>query len=517
MKVVTVKAMQEADRRTITGLGVPGLTLMENAGRECAAAIVRRYGHDNASKAVIVAGKGNNGGDGYVIARLLAGQGWQVRTLVLARRGEIGGDAGTNLDLLPAGTVCFCPEGVVPFAGELADAAVIVDALFGTGLAKEVTGPFAEAIGLINASGRPVVAVDIPSGIHGTTGRVLGTAVRADLTVTFASAKVGQLLYPGAEHVGELCVVPIGIPDSILAETPGYEYVDAAAARSLVRPRGRTMHKGSLGHVLVIAGSRGKTGAAAMAANSAVRTGSGLVTLAVPAALHDILEVKTTEAMTVPLDDSGRAFLGALALPEILDLLAGRDAVALGPGISRNPETAALVHRLVTEIDLPLVLDADALNAVSEQPEILHGARSGKTILTPHPGEMARLCGCTVAEVERDRVAAAGEFAARHGVHMVLKGARTISAAPDGRIAINGSGNPGMASGGMGDVLTGVLVSLLGQGYDPFDACRLGVYLHGAAADLVAAEKGEIGIMATDVQERLPYAYRRLFNETPNL
>jgi NAD(P)H-hydrate epimerase len=308
-------------------------------------------------------------------------------------------------------------------------------------------------------------------------------------------------------------VVPIGIPDSILAETPGYEYVDAAAARVLVRPRGRTMHKGSLGHVLVIAGSRGKTGAAAMAANSAVRAGSGLVTLAAPAAIHDILEVKTTEAMTVPLDDSGRATLGALALPEILNLLAGRDAVALGPGISRNPETSALVHRLVTEIALPLVLDADALNALSEQPEILQNARSGKIILTPHPGEMARLCGCTVAEVERDRIVAARDFAVHHGVHLVLKGARTISAAPDGRIAINGSGNPGMASGGMGDVLTGVLVSLLGQGYDPCDASRLGVYLHGAAADLVAAEKGEIGMSATDVQEHLPYTYRWLMRE----
>jgi NAD(P)H-hydrate epimerase len=247
-----------------------------------------------------------------------------------------------------------------------------------------------------------------------------------------------------------------------------------------------------------------------MAANSALRAGSGLVTLAVPAALHDILEVKTTEVMTVPLDDSGRAFLGLLALPEILNLLAGRDAVALGPGISRNPETTELVHRLVTEIDLPLVLDADALNAVSEQPKILKFARTGKIILTPHPGEMARLCGCSVAEVERDRIAAATDFAVRHGVHLVLKGARTISAAPDGRIAINGSGNPGMASGGMGDVLTGVLVSLLGQGYDPCDACRLGVYLHGAAADLVAAEKGEIGMSATDVQERLPYAYKIL-------
>ena len=510
MKVITAEAMQEADRRTISGLGVPGLTLMENAGAGCTGVIQSRYGTAPCRKAIIVAGKGNNGGDGYVIARLLAEQGWQVMVLILASRGAIGGDACTNLELLPSGSLHFCPDGIAPFAGDLAEATVIVDALFGTGLAKEVTGPFAEAIDLINAAGRPVVAVDIPSGIHGTSGRLLGTAVRADLTVTFACAKAGQVLYPGAEYVGELRVVEIGIPESVLAETPGYDFVDAALARSLVRPRGRTMHKGSSGNVLVIAGSRGKTGAAAMAANSAVRAGSGLVTLAVPAALHDILEVKTTEAMTVPLDDSGRAFLGALALPEIRNLLSGRDAVALGPGISRNPETSGLVHRLVAEIDLPLVLDADALNAVSERPDILDASPSRSVILTPHPGEMARLCGCTIAEVERDRIAAAGTFATRHGVYLVLKGAGTISAAPDGRIAINGSGNPGMASGGMGDVLTGIIVSLLGQGYDPFDACRLGVFLHGCAADLVAADKGEIGISATDVQERLPYAYKIL-------
>ena len=510
MRVIAAEAMQEADRRTISELGVPGLTLMENAGRGSADLIHERYGAGPCRNAVIVAGKGNNGGDGYVIARLLAGRGWQVQTLVLAPREEIGGDARTNLDLLPLDKVRFCPTGIASSTGELADATVIVDALFGTGLAKEVAGPYAEAIDLITASGRPVVAVDIPSGIHGTTGRVLGTAVRADLTVTFASAKLGHILYPGAEHVGELRVVEIGIPESVLSEVPGYDFVDAAAARALLRPRRRTAHKGSFGHVLVIAGSRGKTGAAAMAANAAIRAGSGLVTLAVPAMLHDILEVKTTEAMTVSLDDSGRGYLGTLALPEVLTLLTGKDAVALGPGISWNPDTIAFVHRLAAEIRLPLVIDADALNAVSEQPDLLRSAPSRQIILTPHPGEMARLCGATIAEIERDRIGTARDFAVRFGVHLILKGARTVCAAPDGRIAINGSGNPGMASGGMGDVLTGILVSLLGQGYDPFDACRLGVYLHGAAADLVAAEKGEIGLSATDVQEKLPYAYKVL-------
>ena len=299
MKLFTAEAMREADRRPGTELGVPSLFLMENAGRGCVELIQRRYGASPVRKAVIVAGRGNNGGDGYVIARLLAAQGWRTMTLVVARREEISGDARTNLELLPPDTVRFSPEGILPFAGELAKATIVVDALFGTGLTREITGPPAEAVNLINAAGRPVVAVDIPSGIHGTTGKVLRTAVRADLTVTFAGAKVGQFLYPGAEYVGELRVIEIDIPPSILEESPGYDYIDASTARLLLRPRSRTAHKGSCGHILVIAGSRGKTGAAAMAANSAVRAGSGLVTLAVPTTLHDILEVKTTEAMTV--------------------------------------------------------------------------------------------------------------------------------------------------------------------------------------------------------------------------
>ena len=510
MKLLTAEAMQEADRRAITGLGIPGLHLMENAGRECARLIHERYGLSPSRTAVIVAGKGNNGGDGYVIARHLSEAGWQTLNLIVAERDEIRGDALTNLERLPAGTVRFCPDGIAPHTEELKCAAVVVDALFGTGLSREITGPSADAIDIVNRSGRPVTAVDIPSGIHGTTGQLLGKAVRADLTVTFAAAKLGHVLYPGAEFVGELRTVPIGIPDLLLSETPGCEFVDNAAARELLRPRERTAHKGTFGHLLVIAGSRGKTGAAAMAANSAVRAGSGLVTLAVPALLHNILEVKTTEAMTVSLDDAGRGHLSYLALPEIITLLAGRDAVALGPGLSWNSDTAELVHRLLPGIHLPLVIDADALNAVSERPDILTKVSSPAVILTPHPGEMARICGCSTADIERDRIAAATDIAARFGVYVVLKGARTVCAAPDGRIAINGSGNPGMASGGMGDVLTGILASLLGQGYPPFDACRLGVFLHGSAADLAAQEMGEIGITATDVQERLPYAYRQL-------
>jgi NAD(P)H-hydrate epimerase len=330
------------------------------------------------------------------------------------------------------------------------------------------------------------------------------------MTVTFALAKLGHILFPGADYSGKLHVIDIGIPAEVITQTEGYEFLDVAAVRPLLRRRDRTAHKGSFGHCLIIAGSTGKTGAAAMAANSAVRTGAGLVTLAIPASVNAILEVKTSEAMTLPLPDFGDGYLSGHARKVIADAFAGKDALALGPGISWHPETALLVRELVEQAGIPLVIDADGLNALSEDMSVLLRKPGTDVILTPHPGEMARLAGIATAAVEADRIGIAREMAARYTVYIILKGARTVIAAPDGRVAINGSGNPGMASGGMGDVLTGVLVALLGQGYDPFPACKLGVFMHGFAADLVAADKGEIGISATDLQERLPYAIHQL-------
>lgn len=512
MKVVTGDAMQRIDRRAIEEFGVPGSLLMENAGSGCVEAIIETYGGESPPAVLVVAGKGNNGGDGYVIARLLRAKGWQVRTVILAEQDEITGDARTNLDLLDSVSVTFSPPGagLSALQAGLQWAGLIVDALFGTGLKSEVRGTYAEAIRLINEVETPVVAVDVPSGIHAGSGEVLGVAVQAELTVTFALAKLGHILYPGAEQCGVLRIVDIGIPREVTEAAEGVEFVDREAARLLMRRRDRRAHKGSFGHCFIIAGSTGKTGAAAMTANSAVRTGSGLVTLAVPASLNAILEVKTTEAMTLPLPDEGAGFLADDAAAAIADAVKGKDAVALGPGISWNPATACLVRRLAAEIEAPLVIDADGLNALSEDPSVLAGKRSVALVLTPHPGEMARLAGATVDEVESDRIGVARGFAERWGVYLVLKGARTVIVAPDGRVAINGSGNPGMASGGMGDVLTGVVASLLGQGYDPFAACRLGVFIHGHAADMVAAEKGEIGMAATDVQERLPWAFSNL-------
>lgn len=513
MNVVTAEQMQQMDAEAIQRCGISGLDLMERAGEGCTAAIIDAYADTASTSALVVCGKGNNGGDGYVVARLLRARGWDVSVVILARREEIAGDAEINLNRLPADiTIHFCADQEslgrhlsVPF-----DHSIIVDALFGTGLKNEVGGLFFQAISLINKASCPVVAVDIPSGVSGSNGKILGNAVRADLTVTFASAKLGHILYPGAGYVGQLRIVDIGIPSEVIKRAEGFEFVDASAAAQLFRRRDPSAHKGSFGHILIIAGSTGHTGAAALAASGALRSGAGLVSLAIPASLNHILEQKTTEAMTIPLPDCGRGHLASDALDAISSALQGRDVMALGPGISWQRDTVALVHKLVREVTLPLVIDADGLNALSEDPSLLKECTSQAIVLTPHPGEMARLCGVTVAEVESDRVGIAREFAVNHGVFLVLKGARTVIATPDGDIAINGSGNPGMASGGMGDVLTGIVAALLGQDYSPFDACRLGVFVHGLAADLSASEKGMVGLIASDVLEQLPFAFKYL-------
>lgn len=511
MKVVTAQTMQEMDKRAIEEYGISGLNLMECAGQGCTDVIISGFGPTG--RAVIVAGSGNNGGDGYVIARLLHQAGWSVSIYVLAERSRISGDAAVNLERLQQDSITYCPhEGQLParYSDEISQSDVIVDAMLGTGLSSDVSGVYREAVGIINSSGRPVLAVDIPSGIHGTTGRVLGEAVRATVTVAFACAKLGHVLFPGAEYTGSLVVVDIGIPPQVMEAAPGYELLNEESIRPLLCRRDRQAHKGHFGHCLVIAGSTGKTGAAALSANSAVRAGSGLVTLAVADSLHAILEIKTTEVMTEPIPDSGRGHITGSAFPAIEKLLSGKDALAIGPGLGRHSGTTALVQTIVESAALPMVVDADGLNALADDIAILRRKKSTEVILTPHPGEMARLLGTSIPDVEADRIQVAREFARNFGVYLVLKGSRTIIASPDGTTAINGSGNPGMASGGMGDVLTGIIVSLLGQRYSAWNACCLGVFIHGYAADLVAEERGEIGICAGDVREMLPYAYNKL-------
>jgi NAD(P)H-hydrate epimerase len=373
----------------------------------------------------------------------------------------------------------------------------MVDALLGTGLNSPVAGLMAALIEKVNHLRPPVLAVDIPSGLSADTGEVMGVAVKAEVTATYGWPKIGQIVSPGRDYVGRLWQVDIGIPPS-LAQKLKVELAKAAEMRRLLPPRPFTSHKGAYGHLAVLAGSEGKTGAAAMTADGGLRAGAGLVTLGIPASLNDILEVKLTEAMTLPLAEApGVRALGVQALPAIREFLADKTAAALGPGLGTHAETLEVVRQLARDLTLPLVIDADGVNALAPDPVWLQGA-PGPRILTPHPGEMARLTGLSVKEIQADRLQAAQEAAARYGVIIVLKGAQTVVADPEGRASINSTGNPALASGGTGDVLTGLIGGFLAQRLTPWDAARLGVYLHGLAADYLAGDL-ERGLIAGDL------------------
>lgn len=517
MKVLTAAQMQEVDRRTIDEIGLPGVVLMENAGRGVADEILRRYVTAGLTSVLIVAGKGNNGGDGYVIARHLLNRGWVVRTLIMAGRSEIKGDAAVQLSALEncGGLVDFASDGAAleRCLGEYGEFTVLVDALFGTGLTTPIAGFYLQIVEWLNRQASPVVAVDIPSGVDASSGRILGAAVKASLTVTFAFAKVGLVSYPGAGMVGELVVVDIGIPSLVAGQAAvGCSLVDAAQVRSLLPLRSRDGHKGSFGHLLVVAGSTGKCGAAVMSAVSGLRGGAGLVTLACPQSIQPIVATRLAEVMTVPLADC-RGEISLQALDELLALSEGKQALAIGPGLGVGAEASCLVRRLIQDSALPMVVDADGLTALCGHMQILDRLHKLGIVLTPHPGEMARLTGLSAAEVQADRFEVARNFAMRHHVVLVLKGARTLTASPDGRVHVNSSGHPGLASGGMGDVLTGLIGSLLAQGLNAMDAATLGVYLHGLAADRLLESFGDAGLLATDVMYELPAARRALMRE----
>jgi NAD(P)H-hydrate epimerase len=402
------------------------------------------------------------------------------------------------------------PEAVAIRESDMARVAVWVDALLGTGLKSEVTGLFAHVIELVNRMQKPVVAVDIPSGLCADTGKPMGCCLRATVTVTFAFPKIGHFLYPGAEYTGELDVVDIGIPPHIVRSVnPGQEVVTEADIQKIYRPRPAETHKGNAGHLVILAGSTGKAGAAVLSGLGAVRTGAGLVTFAAPMGIVPILQNQVVEAMALSMPETPDGFLADAADAPWEEAIRGKNCLAVGPGIGTHPETVRLIHRILAESSRPVVIDADGLNCLSQQPDILGKAR-GPVILTPHPGEMARLMDGTVAEVQSDRIGTARRFSTRHGVFLVLKGAVTIVAVPDGKVYVNPTANPGMASGGMGDVLTGVIGALVAQGYSPQEACRMGVFLHGQAAENRRTSDGPQGFSASDVANEIPRVFRRL-------
>jgi ADP-dependent NAD(P)H-hydrate dehydratase / NAD(P)H-hydrate epimerase len=508
MRLVKASEMQEMDRFTVEEMGIAGIVLMENAGRGATRVFVEHFEPPPNSRIFFLCGRGNNGGDGYVMARYLHQKGFRVSVFVLSECQKIIGDALINLKIIQRMGLdvkeVADPKRWAGCRGFFEDADFIVDGILGTGLNSTVRGFYQQVIEDVNASLKPVMSVDIPSGLHADTGAVMGVAVRADVTATFGFPKVGQLLFPGAGLVGRLIRIDIGIPGDAADRVPArYGLLEVRDMIEFLPVEKPDVHKGSRGHLLVIAGSTGKTGAAALACLAALRAGAGLVTLGIPRSLNPILESKLTEAMTHPLPETEAGTFSLEAEEEILRLLQGKNAMVLGPGLSTHEDTVLLVRRLVSRCPVPIVVDADGLNALAGDLTPLRSGR-GQAILTPHPGEMARLTGLRNSEVQADRVGLASRFARDHGCHLVLKGARSIIARPDGRIHVNPTGNPGLASGGSGDVLTGMLGGFLARGLSPEKAAMCGVYLHGLSADLLAEETGQAGILAGDLIEVIP-------------
>lgn len=560
MRLATAAEMRELDRLARDRYGIPGLLLMENAGRaiarEVMALLVEGGGTvatgaggpgagepdadgpgasalSDSPRVSIWAGKGNNGGDGFCAARHLLELGADVRVTLFAEARAVAGDAATNLDIARRLGIDLAERPDGPTDADRLDLArsdIIVDALLGTGFSGVLRGPLAAAVAAINESRRPVVSVDVPSGLDADTGRG-DPAVRATVTVTLGLPKRGLVVAPGLERAGRLVVAPISMPPALLeGEEVRGTWFEAAEAAAAFPERPREAHKGNFGHLLVVAGARGYAGAPVLAAMGAVRTGAGLVTLAVPRALWPVVGRRLREVMVQPVTADGERF-GPESLAEVLTLAERATAVALGPGLGRDPATTAFVRALLGRLPptVPMVVDADGLNALAEAlaisaAEVLAGApaealaalvrRGPATVLTPHPGEMARLMGVTTEEVRRDRFATAAAAAARFGATVLLKGAGTVVAAPDGRYSVNATGNPGLASGGTGDVLTGVIGALLAQGHAPVLAAAAGAYVHGRAADRLAARRGEAGLAAGDLPAEIPAVIRELRTPT---
>lgn len=509
MKILDARTMREIDRSATDEYGVLGLQLMENGGRGVAEIVKRELVASSMSGRVVIAtGKGNNGGDGYVAARHLKNSGLRVVVFSVAPVEELKGDAALNARawLKMGGEVrtLKSEEDVEGCASSFRHASVIVDAIFGIGLASPVKGIAAKVIGLINGLDRKVVAIDVPSGIDATTGAVLGCAVRAGVTTAMALPKLGLYTYPGREYAGRVEVVDIGLPARLLTDGRiRWNLLCGDDVRGLLRPRARDTHKSACGHLLVVAGSPGKTGAAYMTAMGAMRTGAGLATLALPKGLNAVMEAKTIEVMTEPLPETVDGVLDEASFEALLRIAKGKSAIAAGPGLGNTEGVHRLMERMVKETDAPIVIDADGLNAFIGRLGLLKDSKR-PMVLTPHPGEAARLLEASPSEIQGDRIKAAKTLASMSGAIVVLKGASTVIATPEGDIYINPTGNPALSTAGTGDVLAGMIGGLLAQGYPSLTAACAATYTHGLAADKIKEARGEAGMMATDLLPIIP-------------
>ena len=509
MRVLNSAQMREADRRTIEEIGIPSLVLMENAGRQVVAAMETMHGDLVGHQVGVLCGRGNNGGDGFVVARTLLQRGVDTSVFLLGRVADVRGDARVNLEIL--GRLGLTVVEVADsqawelHVSELSDCTLIVDAIFGTGLNAPVSGLIQSVIADVNASGIPVVSIDLPSGLSADSSEPIGDSIEAGLTVTLAAPKLPLVLPPPETRAGDIVIADIGIPSGLLdlLDGPRVELLTRQGLRELISPRAPDSHKGDFGRVLIVAGSRGKTGAAHLAAVGALRSGAGLVTLATPAACQAVVAAMAPEYMTEALEEiaEGNEGIDPNSADRVLDI--ARDVIAIGPGLGQAAGTRLFIRSVVDRATCPLVIDADGLNAFGDDPDRLVGRDGRDVIITPHPGEMGRLLGMSADEVQANRLDIARTFAVTHRVYVVLKGHRTIIATPDEKIFINPTGNPGMATGGTGDVLTGMIAAWVAQLLDAEAACKLAVYLHGMAGDLAEADNGEVSMTSSDLAGHL--------------
>lgn len=509
MVVLTPERMAQYDGYAIKNWGIPSAVLMENAGRNTYRLTRERY-LTGCKNIVIISGRGNNGGDGFVIGRYGLMDGFSVTIFLLGKVSNLRGDAALNAGLFRSlgGEVIEVGDRAKGLKEGIGKADIVFDAIFGTGLSKAVRGIEQKAIEEMNKAGKPIIAVDIPSGIDGKTGQPLGAAVRATHTFTYGYPKIGHVLQPGAYYTGQLTVIDISIPSFVEREIgiDGH-IVDGPMIRSFLKTRLPWDHKGTFGHVAVVAGSPGKTGAATMTSLAALKFGAGLVTLLIPASLNAIVASKLTEVMTFPVRDRGTGFFSLSAYDEIADFVRDKDVIVIGPGISQNEETSALVRKLYETVDKPFVIDADGINAFRGHADGIRNYKK-KAVFTPHPGELSRLLALTPAEINRDRIGSGGKFVQETGVNLVLKGSPTVVFSERGDFFINPTGNPALAKGGSGDILTGFIGGTLSQGYGIVEGSILGVYVHGYIADRWSERFGDVDLLAGDLLKGLGRALK---------
>jgi NAD(P)H-hydrate epimerase len=514
MKLVTADEMKGVDQKAIAVYGIPGMVLMENAGLQVIRAIQELLVSLSGKRILIFAGKGNNGGDGFVIARHLANNGADPKVFLLGKPEELKGEAAANFHILNKMEIKIHPllteKDLQRVDIALLYADLLVDAIYGTGFKGSVLGVAGEAIRMMNSAKKPIIAVDVPSGLETDTGRVLGPCVKATCTVTFGLPKLGLFRDPGARYAGTVKVADISLPHKLLLQSQfRHNLIARDWCQGLLPSRDPGGHKGTYGKVLVVGGSPGMTGALCLAAKAALRSGAGLVTALVPASLHHILETKTTEVMTCPLPDVDGGYLSEGAVEPFLQAAEKAAVVVIGMGLGDHGQTVRWLHQVLPAIKVPVVLDADGLNGLVGHTNLL-SRMAGPVVVTPHPGEMSRLVGISVARVQDSRIKIARQAAAEWKAIVVLKGAGTIIANPEGDVYLNTSGNPGMATGGTGDVLAGVIAGLIAQGLEAGHAAGVGVFVHGAAGDAAARIKGQIGLIAGDVLAALPEVWRDL-------